>query len=79
MDLWMCYLQLSQLGVFIEDSWRQLLYLVGTQAPVRRFFLDLNLKYFVWWSVANKQFDIFLSWIYIFYAPFPCHNLYMFI
>ena len=22
MDLLMCYLQLSQLGVFIEDSWR---------------------------------------------------------
>ena len=22
MDLWMCYLQVSQLGVFIEDSWQ---------------------------------------------------------
>ena len=41
---------------------------------MRRFSLDLNLKSFVLGSVAVKQFDIFLSWIYIFYVPFPCHT-----
>ena len=62
MDLDICYLQLDQLNVIIEDSRWQLLYLVAIQGPKKRYSMSL-VKIILPLVCFRPE--------YSFFAPFP--------
>ena len=62
MDMDICYLQLDQLNVIIEDSRWQLLYLVVIQGPKKRYSMSL-VKIILPLMCFRPE--------YSFFAPFP--------